>query len=271
MSEVSPARDPHRPLPPLRAGRRGRARPTAASRRPCTANGCRWTSCRDDVVRIRISRGGSFDERADVRRLRRPDGRAGRASGRARRRCRPAAHERPGAHPRAGPVPHRRAPSGRVAGRRDRRRRRRALVGLRDAERRVHGAPPVPPGGRGLRAGREDRPAQPQGPRLHDVEPRRAEPGAECRVHGRARRGRPAGGQSTSTEFDPYYVSIPFFHHLDARTSAVGSLVPRQRVPHALRLLPARGVPASTPRAGSTSSTSSPGRGSPMSSRRTRI
>ena len=28
---------------------------------------------------------------------------------------------------------------------------------------------------------------------------------------------------NSSTEFDPYYVSIPFFHHLDARTGAVGS------------------------------------------------
>ena len=223
----------------------------------------------DDVVRIRISRGGSFDEPADVRRLRRPDGRTGRAPGRARRRCRPAAHERPPAHPRARPVPHRRAPSRRVTGRRDRRRRRRTPVGLRDPQRRVHGPPPVPPGGRGLRAGREDRPAQPQGPRLHDVEPRRAEPGAECRVHGRARSGRPAVGQ---------------LQHGVRPVLRVDPVLPPPRCPDLGRGLARSSTTAtartstspgprstgSTPRAGSTSSTCSPGRGSPTSSRRTR-
>ena len=196
----------------------------------------------DDVVRIRISRGGSFDERPTYAVCVDPTGQAGRAPGRARRRCRPAAHERPPAHPRARPVPHRRAPSRRVTGRRDRRRRRRPPVGLRDAERRVHGSPPVPPGGRGLRARREDRPAQPQGPRLHDVEPRRAEPGAECRVHGRARSGRPAIGQ-LQHGVRPVLRVDPALPPPRCPDLGRGLLVPRQRVPHALRLLPARGVP----------------------------
>ena len=64
---------------------------------------------------------------------------------------------------------------------------RRAVLGVRDTERRVHHPAPLPPGGRDLRAGREVRPAQPQGPRLHHVEHRRAEPGRDGGVHRAAR------------------------------------------------------------------------------------
>ncbi len=35
----------------------------------------------------------------------------------------------------------------------------------------------------------------------------------------------------TSTEFDPYYVTIPFFHLRDAATGAARRLVRRQRLP----------------------------------------
>ena len=66
------------------------------------------------------------------------------------------------------------------------------LLGVRDAERRVHHPPPLPPGGRDLRPGREVRPAQPQGPRLHHVERRRAEPGGDRGVHPRQGRRRSA-------------------------------------------------------------------------------
>ena len=233
--------DRHRPLPSLRAGRRGprdRPRPRGGPARRTVAGGPRVGRRRPDPDQ----QGRLLRRAADLRRLRRPDGHAGRASGRVRRGCRPAADERPAAHPRAGPVPHRRAPSGRVAGRRDSRRRRRAVVGLRDPERRVHGAPPVPPGGRGLRPGREDRPAQSQGPRLHDVEPRRAEPRAECRVHGRARSGRPAVGE-LEHGVRPVLRVDPVLPPPRRPNLGRGLVVPRQRVPHALRLLPARGVP----------------------------
>ena len=196
----------------------------------------------DDVVRIRISRGGSFDDQPTyavcVDPMARPvEHQVEHGDGVVRLRT-------SGLQLTLGLDPfridvHR---PGRLTGRRDRRRRRRPPVGLRDAERRVHGPPPVPPGGRGLRPGREDRPAQPQGPRLHDVEPRRAEPGAECRVHGRARSGRPAIGQLQHgvrpvLRVDP---ALPPPRRPDLGR---GLLVPRQRLPHALRLLPVRGVP----------------------------
>ena len=86
------------------------------------------------------------------------------------------------------------------------------LLGLRHAERRLHAPPAVPARGRHLRARREVRPPEPQGPRLHAVEHRRARPRRDRGVHRRRDPSDPRADR-TSTEFDPYYVSIPFFYH----------------------------------------------------------
>ena len=68
----------------------------------------------------------------------------------------------------------------------------------------------MPPPRTDLRAGREDRARHPQGARLHvwnvDVlNPHETREFVEGRDGPRADR--------RSTEFDPYYVSIPFFYH----------------------------------------------------------
>ena len=129
---------------------------------------------RDDVVRMKISRGGVFDEAPTfavcVDPLAEP---VEFTVERDDEGC--AAHG--GAHRDAvaGPVPARRPP----------RRRHRAwdcadaagpLLGVRHAQRRVQAPAPLPAGGRDLRPGGEGRPAQPQGPRLHAVEHRRPQP-----------------------------------------------------------------------------------------------
>ena len=89
----------------------------------------------------------------------------------------------------------------------------------------------VPPGGRRLRPGGEDRSPQPQGPGLHAVEHRRAQtptrPGSSPVGGPRATRAR----ERTSTEFDPYYVSIPFFYHQSYPAGTMAGLVRRQRLP----------------------------------------
>ncbi len=59
------------------------------------------------------------------------------------------------------------------------------LLGVRDTQRLLHGPTPLPPGGRDLRVGREVWRTQPQGPRLHHVEPRRTEPRRDVGVHRR--------------------------------------------------------------------------------------
>ena len=153
----------------------------------CTASNC-GRPVRDDVVRVKISRGGAFDEAPTyavcVDPLAEPveftverDGDGGAA-----------AHLGAGGVAVARPVPARRAPHRRQRRSSSRRRTRRAVLGVRDAERRVHDPPPLPAGGRDLRAGREDRPAQPRGPRLHAVEHRRPRPGRDRGVHRRPRR-----------------------------------------------------------------------------------
>ena len=130
----------------------------------------------DDVVRLKISRGGVFDETptsavcvdplasAVDRTVERADGVV---------RLRTAAMVvsvwldpfRVDVHRTDG-----------TPGGRDRPGRRRPLLGVRDAQRRLRRPAPVPARGRGVRAGGEDRPAQPPGARLHAVEHRRAQP-----------------------------------------------------------------------------------------------
>ena len=76
--------------------------------------------------------------------------------------------------------------------------------------------------------------------------------------------GRPPGdprGDVTSTEFDPYYVSIPFFHHQAHETGAVAASFVDNGYRAAYEFSRAGGVPRSTSRAASTPSTSSPGPG----------
>ena len=167
---------------------------------------------RDDVVRVKISRGGAFDESPTfavcVDPLAEPvaftvecgDGVV---------RLRTAALVRLA---RAGPVPARRPPPRRQRRRRDRRRRRRPPLGVRHAQRRVRGPPPLPPGGRDLRPRREDRAPQPQGRDFTLWNTDVLDPDATAEFTA----GRPPDdprADRTSTEFDPYYVSIPFFYH----------------------------------------------------------
>ena len=52
----------------------------------------------------------------------------------------------------------------------------------------------------------------------------------------------------TSTEFDPYYVTIPFFYQRDADDRRRGRLVRRQRLPGGVRVQPRRRVPRHLPR-----------------------
>ena len=141
---------------------------------------------REDVVRIKISRGGVFDETPTLAVV--ADGGADfEVDGTTLRT----------AAPRGGHRDPRRPPRRRHAGDRVDR-------ALRHAQRRVLGAPPLPPGGRDLRARREDRAPQP-----HAAAPSRSgTPTSSTRTPRRR-----FGGDGDSIDFDPYYVSIPFFHH----------------------------------------------------------
>ena len=147
--------------------------------------------------------------------------------------------------------------------------RRGPLLDLRDAERRVHDPPPMPPGGRDLRPRREDRPPEPQGPGLHAVEHRRARPGRDRGVHRRPSRRRPARGRaraSSSTRTTSRSRSSTTRRYPDG--AMAGSFVDNgYRGDYDFSRT--RGVPRSTSPAASTPSTSSPGRGCPTSSRRT--
>ena len=140
---------------------------------------------REDQPRRRVRRG------ADVRGLRRPARRRPSRSTVERGRRRRARSARPRSSCRwARPVPARRPPH---------RRQRRSIEtaadadgrywAVRDAQRRLHRPPPLPARGRDLRPGREDRPPQPPGPRLHAVEHRRPRPDATAEfTAGRGRR-----------------------------------------------------------------------------------
>ena len=110
--------------------------------------------------------------------------------------------------------------------------RRGSLLGLRHAERRVHGPAPVPPGGRVLRPRREDRPPQPQGPRLHAVEHRRARPPRDRRVHRRPAAGRPALGPDEHGVRPLLRVDPVLLPPRPIRRSD-GGVVRRQRLPRA--------------------------------------
>ena len=79
----------------------------------------------------------------------------------------------------------------------------------------------------------------------------------------------PFGGDGTEVDFDPYYVSIPFFHHHTADGQVAASFVDNG-YRASVRLQQARRVLASASRAASTPSTSSPARRCQASSRPTR-
>ena len=140
------------------------------------------------------------------------------------------------------------------AGRRDRGGRRRPLLGLRDAQRRVHGPPPVPPRGRDLRPGREVRAAQPQGPRLHAVEHRRARPGRDRASSPPAGARRPARGpdrapsstrttsRSRSSTTRPTRPATMAASFVDNGYRGALRLLRARRVPHPLRRRPVHRV-----------------------------
>ena len=121
------------------------------------------------------------------------------------------------------------------------------LLGVRHLERRLHAAPDVPPGGRDLRAGREVRPAQPQGPRLHAVEHRRAQPVGDAGVHRREGAGRPAGRPALG-RVRPVLRQHPVLLPPGLPGRADGRVIPGQRLPRQLRVLRERGVPDPLPR-----------------------
>ena len=100
---------------------------------------------------------------------------------------------------------------------------------------------------------------QPQRPRLHALEHRRPGPGRHRRVHRRARAATTRARTRASVEFDPYYVSIPFFYHQAQPAGTMVGLVHRQRLPGDVRLLARPRSTRSASRAASTPSTSSPG------------
>ena len=218
-----------------------------------------------DVVRLKITRGGAFDEAPTYAVCADPLAPADAVRRRARRRRRARPHDRARRLARDRPVPARRPPPRRVGRDRDGRGRRRAAVAVRDAERGLHRPPPLPARGRDLRAGGEDRPAQPPGARFHAVEHRRPRSVRDGRVHRRGPPGDPRGDR-TSAEFDPYYVSIPFFSHHDAASGAAGGsfvdngyraaydVLGGREVPHPLRRRPVHRVRLRRSRACPTSS-----------------
>ena len=232
--------------------------------RRCTASGCAIDVVRDDVVRVKISRGGVFDEAPTFAVCVDPLGRARRVRGRARTTASSAC-----APPRMvvslwlDPFRldvHRPDGSAVVE---TAARRRGPLLGVRDAQRRVHAPPPLPPRGRDLRAGREDRPPQPQGPRLHAVEHRRARP-ARDRASSPpaappATRARTARARSSTRTTSRSRSSTT----RRTRPGAMAASFVDNGYRGALRVLAPRGVPRSTSPAASTPSTSSPGRGCP--------
>ena len=221
----------------------------------------RSTSIRDDVVRLKISRGGDVRRVADVRRVRRPRRRAPPTStierGDGVVRLRTAALVvslwldpfRLDVHrPDGSPV---------VETARDDDGRWWPYATLNDAfavRRRCRARGPD------VRAGREDRAAT----TAAGATSRCGTPTSSTRTRRpssrRAARPDDPRGDVTSVEFDPYYVSIPFFHHQDARDRRGRGLVRRQRLPR--RATTSRGPrsTASTSRAASTPSTSSPAR-----------
>ena len=214
----------------------------------------------DDVVRVKISRGGVVRRVADVRGLRRPARRAGRRSrSSASDERRPAPHAgawwcRCGSSRSASTCT---APTAAPSSRP--RRRGRPLLGLRDAQRRLHDPPALPAGGRDLRTRREERPPEPQGPRLHALEHRRPRPGRRPRSSppaGRPTTRVPTARASSSTRTTSRSRSSTTRPH--PAGSMAGSFVDNG-YRGALRLLRPRRVPRSTSPAASTPSTSSPG------------
>ncbi len=228
---------------------------------------------RDDVVRFKISRGGAFDETPTFAVCVDPTARAGRLHRGARRRRRARAHGRARRHARARPVPPRRPPARRQPGRRDGARRRRPP--------RRPTSPATTPGRCGGAAGPEDA--------IYGL-------GEKAGAHNRKGRdftlwntdvlddaataefiaGRDDDdprADPTSAEFDPYYVSIPFFHHHAQPSGAVGSsfidnghrafydFTRLRRVRHPLRGRPVHGVRLRRP--GAPRRSSRPTRGSP--------
>ncbi len=190
-------RGPNRPLPAARAGRRGRGdRPRPAGRRSAGER-LRVDVVADDVVRLKISRGGDVRRGAHLRGLRRP----ARAAGRVRRSsaattssgCAPPRWSCPSGSTRSASTCT--APTARAvvetAADADGR-----YVGVRHAQRRLRAAPPVPARGRrstgwGRRPAAHNRRGRDFTLWNTDV----LDPEGVRRVHPRAGPGRPARGQ----------------------------------------------------------------------------
>jgi hypothetical protein len=132
-------------------------------------------------------------------------------------------------------------------------------VGVRDAQRRLRGAPPLPAGGRDLRARREGRPAQPQAARLHAVEHGRGQPERRGGVHRRPGAGRPARG-SHEHGVRPVLRLHPLLPPPRARVRRDGGVLRGQTATGRRTTSRRRTSTRSASRAASTRSTSSPGR-----------
>ena len=167
---------------------------------------------RDDVVRIKLSRGGVFDDAPTHAVI--ADGHGG-VHGRGQRQLRTAAAHR---HAARGPVRDRRPP---------RRRHRRAGVHarVRDAQRRVRAPAPRRRGRRDLRPGGEGRTRQPAPSPVHALEHRHPQPDRRRRVRRQRRRHR----VRPVLRRDP--VLLP-----PHEGRAHGRLVHRQRLPRRVRL-----------------------------------
>ncbi len=136
---------------------------------------------------------------------------------------------------------------------------------LRHVQRRVPARPTMPAGGCLLRAGREGRPLQPRGQRLHALEHGRAQPDRGRRGQGQIQRGRSARrsaqhGIRSLLCIDPVLLSPA------PSASCDGGLLHRQSLPRPLRFRGATRPSPSASSAGSTPSTFSPVRACPASS-----
>ena len=185
------------------------------------------------------------------------------------RRRRPRAHRGARRLAVARPVPPRRPPPRRQPGRRDRPRRRRPLLGLRDAERRVHRAPPLPPRGRRSTAWAR----RPGATTAAAATSRCGTPTSSTRTRrpSSRRAGRPATRAATSRAPSSTRTTSRSRSSTTRRTRPARSRRRSSTTATAPRTSSrARRSTASTSRAGSTPSTSSPGPGCRTSSRPTR-
>ena len=217
---------------------------------------------RDDVVRFKISRGGAFDETPTFALCVDPTRGAGRVHRGARRgrraSCARARSSSPSASTRSGSTST--GPTGApvIETAEDPDGRSQAYV---DPQRRLGAAPALPAGGRDLRARREGGHAQPQGPRLHALEHRRARRRRDRGVHrrpGRRTTRAPTRRARSSTRTTSPSRSSTTTRSRPARSARRSSTTAIAR-PTTSR--PPTSTP-STSRAASTRSTSSPARSS---------